>query len=318
MADKKYDVIILGSGPAGVSAAIYAKRFALKTLLVGEAYGGAISRTHIIENYPGFVTGSGYDMMQQWKKNLENLKVETLDDFVRKIERKDSGPFVITFDFEGETTADAIIYCTGAKERKLKVPGEDKLHGRGVSYCATCDGPFFREKIIAIVGGSDSAVKEALFLSNFGQKVYIIYRRDKLRAEPINLDRLDACDKVEVIYNTNVVEVLGEKNVESVKLDKPYNGSNIFKVNGLFIEIGSDPRSDLAEKLGVKLNEKKEIIVDEQMKTNVPGIFAAGDVVNRREKQVVVAAGHGAIAAYSAREYIENLCGNSCDLRKRN
>lgn len=298
-----YDVIIIGSGPAGVSAAIYTQRFALKTLLIGESFGGAISKTHIIENYPGYKTGSGFDMMEQFRGNLENLEIELIDDSVSSIERMEDGTFKISTDFEGIKTSHSIIYCLGGKERTLGVPGEGKLTGRGVSYCATCDGPFFKGKIIGVVGGSDTAAKEALYLAQLAEKVYIIYRREKIRAEPINTKRVERNEKIEIINNTNVVEILGEKKVEGVKFD---NGKN-FTLDAIFIEIGNDPLSKMAIDIGVKVNEKKEIIVDEQMNTSIPGFYAAGDVVNRREKQVVVAASHGSIAAFSAREHVENI-----------
>lgn len=310
MVDSEYDVVIIGSGPAGISAAIYAQRFALKTLLVGELYGGAISRTHLIENYPGYKTGSGFDLMELWRGNIENLEIELVDDYVANIERLQDERFRISMDFEGEVITSSIIYTLGRQERKLGVPGEDKLHGRGVSYCATCDGAFFKDKIISVIGGSDSAAKEALFLSNFGKKVYIIYRKEKIRPEPINLRRVEECDKIEIINKTKIVEIMGNDRVEAVKFE---NGK-IFNTDAVFVEIGADPRSEFAKKLGVEVNDLNEIIVDEQMITNIPGFFAAGDVVNRREKQVVVAAGHGAIAAFSAREYIENKRADACKM----
>ncbi|MHA1728346.1 MAG: NAD(P)/FAD-dependent oxidoreductase [Promethearchaeota archaeon] len=298
-----FDVIILGSGPAGISAAIYTQRFALSTLLIGESYGGAIAQTHLIENYPGFKKSTGFDLMEQFRGNIETLGINLMDDYVNNLEYLDGGNFKIGMDFEGTRTSRSIIYCLGTEKRKLGIPGEEKLLGKGVSYCATCDGPFFKEKKIGIVGGSDTAAKEALYLSEIGQKVYIIYRKEKIRAEPINIERVKQRENIEIINNTNVVEILGEERVNAVKFD---NG-DIFKLDALFIEIGSDPLSEMAKKIGVNLNEKGEIIVDEQMKTNIPGFFSAGDVVNRREKQVVVAAGHGAIAAFSTREYIEDL-----------
>jgi thioredoxin reductase (NADPH) len=302
MVEKNYDVIIIGTGPAGISAAIYCQRFALKTLLVGESFGGAIARTNIIENYPGFKTGSGFDMMELWRGNLQNLEIEQVDDYISDIKRLDNGTYEVNLDFTGIITSKCVIYCLGNQERKLGAPGEDKFHGRGVSYCATCDAPFFKDKIIGVIGGSDSAAKEALHLANFGQKVYIIYRGEKIHPEPINMKRVEANKKIEIITKTNVVEILGVQRVEGVKFD---NGK-VFKLDAVFIEIGSDPRSEMAVSIGVKVNDKKEIIVDEQMKTNLPGFFAAGDIVNRREKQVVVAASHGTIAAFSAREYVEN------------
>ncbi len=298
----EYEVVVIGTGPAGITAAIYCQRYALNTLLVGELYGGAISKTHIIENYPGFATGSGFDLMEQFRGNIKNLEIELVDDYCNMLQLNEYGTFTINLDFEGIIKTQSIIYCLGGKERKLGIPGEDKFHGNGVSYCATCDGPFFKEKIVGVVGGSDTAAKEALYLSKIAAEVKIIYRREKIRAEPINTKRVEQTENIKIINNTNVVEVLGENKVTGVRFDN----DEIFNLDALFIEIGTDPITDMAQAIGVKVNEKKEIIVDEQMITNIPGFFAAGDVVNRREKQVVVAAGHGVITAFSAREFVEN------------
>jgi len=302
----EYDVVVIGTGPAGISAAIYCVRFALKTLLIGDSFGGAIARTHIVENYPGYI-GSGLEMMNKWKENLENLNVEILDEKVVEISKNNNNGFNVKLSYDGSVNTLSIIYATGRQERKLKVKGEEEFLSRGVSYCATCDGLFFKNKIVGVVGGSDSASKEVLYLSNLAKKVYIIYRRDKLRAEPINIERVKNSQNIEIIYNTNVVEILGDKKLQGIKLDRPYNSNDFLKLDGLFIEIGADPRSELAKSIGINTNDINEIIVDEQMKTNIEGFFAAGDVVNRREKQVIVAAAHGAIAAYSARDYIEKL-----------
>jgi len=302
MTETDYDVIVIGSGPAGITAAIYTQRYALKTALVGNQWGGAISRTHVIENYPGFKSISGYDFMQNWRESIEYLGVQEIPDNVIKIERLKDGRFRVQTDFGESLMAITLIYTTGAEERKMGIPGETELLGRGVSYCATCDGPFFKGKRIGVIGGSDTAAKEALYLSQIAEKVFIIYRRQEIRPEPINKKRVEANPKIEIIPNTTISSINGTQKVESVTL---HNGK-IFPLDAVFIEIGADPRSKLAKEIGAKVNEKDEIIVDEQMHTNIPGFFAAGDIVNRREKQVVVAAGHGAIAAFSAYEYVES------------
>ncbi|MHA1821832.1 MAG: NAD(P)/FAD-dependent oxidoreductase [Promethearchaeota archaeon] len=300
---EEYDVVIIGTGPAGISAAIYTQRYELRTLLIGLSYGGAIARTHVIENYPGYASISGLQLVEKFRENLNNLGVELIDDNVKKISKIDDNWYQVEMDYEGTAKTRAIIFATGAQERKLGVPGEEEFQGRGVSYCATCDGPFYKGKILAVVGGSDSAAKEALYLSDLAEKVIIIYRGEKIHPEPINLRRIEAAKNIEIINKTLVEEILGDDKVNAVKL----NNGQTLEISAIFIEIGADPRSQMAHSLGVEVDEKGYIKVDEQMKTNVPGLFAAGDVVNRREKQVVVAAGHGAIAAFSVKDYIDSL-----------
>ena len=303
MSETIYDVAVLGSGPAGITAAIYTTRYELKTVLIGNSWGGAIAKTHIIENYPGFTSIGGFDFMQQWTGHLQHLGIQEVPDNINKIEQLDNGNFTIYTDF-GETpfTARSVVYTLGSEERKLGVKGETELLGRGVSYCATCDGPFFKGKKVSVIGGSDTAAKEALYLAQVTEKVSILYRRDNIRPEPINKKRVEENPKIEVVPRTTITSINGTQTVESVTL----NNGEIFPTDGVFIEIGTDPRSKMAKAVGVAVNEKEEIIVDEQMHTNIPGFFAAGDVVNRREKQVVVAAGHGAIAAFSVRDYVES------------
>ena len=303
MTETTYDVAVLGSGPAGITAAIYTQRYELKTVLIGNSWGGAIAKTHIIENYPGFTSVGGFDFMQQWTGHLQHLGIQEVTDNINKIERLDDGTFKIYVDFgEAPITAKSIVYTLGTEERKLGVEGEEKLLGRGVSYCATCDGPFFKGKKVSVIGGSDTAAKEALYLSQVTEKVSILYRRDEIRPEPINKKRVEENSKIDVIPRTTITSINGTEKVESVTL----NNGDKFPTDGVFIEIGADPRSKMAKAIGIAVNDKEEIIVDEQMHTNIPGFFAAGDVVNRREKQVVVAAGHGAIAAFSVRDYIES------------
>ncbi|MBN2157580.1 MAG: FAD-dependent oxidoreductase [Candidatus Lokiarchaeota archaeon] len=301
MTETVYDVIVIGSGPAGITAAIYAQRYALKTALIGNSWGGAISKTHVIENYPGFKTASGFDFMQKWRENIEYLGIEEIPDNVTKIEHLDDGRFRVLMDFGTPLIALTIIYALGMEERKMGVPGEEELLGRGVSYCATCDGPFFKGKRIGVIGGSDTAAKEALYLSQLAEKVYMIYRNQEIRPEPINKKRVEANPKIEIIPNTTITSINGTQKVESVT----FHTGEKFPLDAVFVEIGADPRSKMAKELGVLINSKNEVIVDEQMHSNIPGFFAAGDVVNRREKQVIVASGHGAIAAFSAYDYVQ-------------
>jgi thioredoxin reductase (NADPH) len=196
-----------------------------------------------------------------------------------------------------------VVIATGSERKKLGVPGEEEFAGRGVSYCATCDGPFYRDKIVSVIGGSDSAAKEALFLSQNVKKVYIIYRGEEIRAEPINKKRVEKNHKIEIIYKTNIVEIKGDNTVKSVIFD---NGTE-FEVDGVFIEVGSIPNSDLAKRIGVKTNEKDEIIINRKSETNIPGIFAAGDVADAPFKQAITGVAEGVVAAYSAFDYIKEI-----------
>jgi len=304
MADS-YDFIIVGGGPAGYSAAVYAARFRLKTLVIARNPGGTIINTHIVENWPGEKSLSGFELMEKLKAHVGHNGVEILMDSVDDISNE-KGAKGFTLKTEGGKTyrAKAILIATGSAHRRLGVPGEKELAGRGVSYCATCDAAFFRDKVVAVVGGSDSAAKEALLLTEYAKKVFIIYRKEKIRAEPINAERVDKNKKIEIISNTKVTKVNGEMKLESVTLDKAYKGSKEFPLDGLFIEIGYVPQSKLAEAHGVKLNKKGEIITGKHGCTNVDGVFAAGDVTDMGFKQAITAAAQGASAAMSAYEYI--------------
>jgi len=197
------------------------------------------------------------------------------------------------------------LISTGTKHRNLDVPGEKEFTGKGVSYCAVCDGAFFGGKEVAVIGGSDSAAKEALFLSEHASKVYIIYRKEKIRAEPINTERVEKNKKIQIINNTNVLEIKGEGMVTGVTLDRAYKGSKEFKLGGVFIEVGKLPRSALAKSLGVKLAKNGEIIVDKDMNTNIPGVYAAGDVISGGFKQAITAAAQGVTATNSAFDYVK-------------
>ncbi|MFX1257383.1 MAG: NAD(P)/FAD-dependent oxidoreductase, partial [Promethearchaeota archaeon] len=195
-----------------------------------------------------------------------------------------------------------VCIATGSERRKLGIPGEEEFTGRGVSYCATCDGPFFTDKVLAVIGGSDSAAKEALFLAQHAKKVYIIYRGEEIRAEPINKKRVYENDKIEIINKTNVTEIKGNDKVKALIFDN----NQTFNIDGVFIEIGSNPASKLAEDLDIKLNEKKEIIINRKSETNVPGIYAAGDVADSHFKQAITGVAEGVIAAYAAFDYLKN------------
>lgn len=302
--EKTYDLIVLGGGPAAIGCAIYAARFAMEVLVVGKTFGGLIATTHLVENYPGITSISGQGLMEMFKDHMDSLKIPYISDEIRNIEKLDDH-FVLQSFFQ-KFKAYSICIATGSVRKKLGIPGEDKFAGRGVSYCATCDGPFYIDKVVCVIGGSDSAAKEALLLTQWAKKVYIIYRREKIRAEPINLEKVEKNDKIEVINNTNITEIKGnDDGVTNVVLDTPYNDSNELELDAVFVEIGRVSKSEIAKNLGVELNEKGEIVTDKAAKTNIEGIYAAGDVTNAEFKQAIISSSEGVLAAYSAYEYLE-------------
>jgi len=306
MEESEYDLIIVGGGCAGYPAGMYASRFNLKTLVITKLRGGLITMTHVVENYPGFISLTGQELANNLENHAKANNVEILDDDVSSIEKK-GNYFNVKVTYAGkELKAKAIVLATGTEHRHLGAPGEKEFFGRGVSYCATCDGGFYKDKIVGIVGGSDSAAKEAMVLAQNSSKVYM-FVRSKLRAEPINIDRIKANPKIEVITGVNIKEIYGNKFVEGVELD---NGKKV-ELSGIFIAIGMLPQNDLAKSLGVELNKRGEIIIDKMSKTSVDGVFSAGDVTNMTWKQGIVAAAEGSVAGYSAFEYIDEKFNNN-------
>ena len=299
--EKTFDLIVLGGGPTAIGCAIYAARFAMDVLVIGKTFGGLIVTTHIVENYPAITSISGQGLMEMFKEHMNSLNIPYISDEIRSIDKVDDH-FELHSFFQN-FKAYSICIATGSERKKLGVPGEEDFAGRGVSYCATCDGPFYIDKVVCVLGGSDSAAKEALFLAQNVEKVYIIYRGKEIRAEPINKQRVYDNNKIEIIYETNIVEIKGDTTVSSVVFD---NGKE-FEVDGVFIEIGSIPNSELAKRVGVKTNEKGEIIINRKSETNIPGIFAAGDVADAPFKQAITGVSEGVIAAYSAFDYVKEM-----------
>jgi len=300
-----YDLVIIGGGVAAFSAAIYAGRFQLKTLIIGEKLGGTVLLTDDIGNYPGFKKITGLDLFRKIKEHAQDYDIEILEKRAESIE-KQAGSFEVSTKDEKIKTKTVII-ATGTHLRKLGVPGEKEFANRGVHYCALCDGALYKNKVIAVVGGSDSAATEALLLAEYARKVYIIYRKEKIRAEPVTAKRVDRNEKIEIINNTNITEIKGDKFLKSVTLDKPHEGSNELKLDALFIQIGQIPLSDLAADAGAKINEKKEIIINRDSETNIPGLFACGDVVDGRFKQAITGVAQAVTAAHSAYEHTAKL-----------
>ncbi|WP_375167417.1 thioredoxin-disulfide reductase [Desulfofundulus thermocisternus] len=300
-----YDVVIIGGGPAGLTAGIYAARAKLKTLLIERGMtGGLAATTELIENYPGFSEGiGGPELMSRMEAQARRFGLEILNSNVETLQKENLSFIIKTEDTELLTRT--VIIATGAQPQRLNVKGEETFHGRGVSYCATCDGAFFKGKHVAVVGGGDAAVEEAMFLTRFAQKVFIIHRRGELRATKIVQERARQNPRLEFIWHNIVEEITGKETVNGVRIKDVRTGQmKELAVDGVFIYIGYIPNSSLVKEL-VKLDERGYIITDTNMQTSCPGIFAAGDVRQKSLRQVVTAVADGAIAAVSAEKYLE-------------
>ncbi len=301
------EVIIIGSGPAGYTAAIYAARAGLKPLMIASSVepGGELMKTTEVENFPGFPGGlMGPDLMAKFQEQAESFGTEILLQDVVEVDLK-ANPKIVKCGNGEVFEAKAVILATGAAYRELGLPNEKALSGHGVSWCATCDGFFFREKTIAVVGGGDSAMEEALFLTRFASKVYVIHRRDSLKASKIMQDRAFANPKIEFIWNKGVEELLGDPKLTGIKLKDTVTGEESqMDLDGLFIAIGNDPRVWLVENQ-LELTSDKFIKVDgRSSKTTIEGVFACGDVIDPTYRQAITAAGSGCVAALDAEHFI--------------
>ena len=298
-----YDLLVIGTGVTGFGAAMYAARLDLSVAVVGNVDGGTITLTDDVANYPGYIQLTGQELADKLKEHALDYPVTIETGTVVDIFRNKENIFYVVT--ENKTfLAKSILMATGMKEKELEVPGHEELKNKGVSYCALCDAPLYKDKVVAVVGGSDAAAKEALLLAKYCPKVYIIYRREKIRPEPVNGRRIENEPKIEIITETNVTEIIGEQKVSAVKLDKPYKGSDTLSLDGVFIAIGGIPYSELAKKLGVELNAKGEIKIDRSSRTNVEGVYAAGDVVDSEFKQAITGVGEGVQASYQAYKYV--------------
>jgi thioredoxin reductase (NADPH) len=301
----RYDVIIIGAGPAGLSAAIYAARSGMKAAVMEKGIvGGQITVTEDVENYPGFEHAiSGYDLTETMRKQAARFGAEFIEAEVTAVGLEGKCKIIATHD--QEYRAKSIIFCSGASPRRLNVPGEERLTGRGVSYCATCDGALYRGKKVAVIGGGDSAIEEGMFLTKFAEKVYVIHRRDALRAQYIIQQRAFKNPKMEFIWDTVVQEIKGEQKVSELELyNRKTDKISFLPVDGAFIYVGILPNTTLLESR-LTLDTSGFVITDEYMHTNIPGIFAAGDIRSKVLRQVVTATSDGAIAAWSAEKWVE-------------
>ncbi|MEI3597456.1 MULTISPECIES: thioredoxin-disulfide reductase [unclassified Oceanobacillus] len=302
-----YDVIIAGAGPAGMTAAVYASRANLKTLMIERGIpGGQVANTEDVENYPGYDHILGPDLSNKMFEHAKKFGAEYAYGDIKDV--VDHGDYKTVIAGNKEYNTKSLIITTGAEHKKLGIPGEEELAGRGVSYCAVCDGAFFKERHLVVVGGGDSAVEEGMYLTRFASKVTIIHRRDELRAQKILQERAFNNEKIEFIWDTGVTEINGENGkVVSVTLENRNTGEKSnFQTDGVFIYIGTEPLSEPFQSLGIT-DEEGYIPTDENMATKIPGVFAAGDIRDKKLRQIVTATGDGSIAAEEAISYVENL-----------
>lgn len=307
------DLVIVGAGPAGLAAGIYSGRARMNAILVEKLCpGGQVLVAERIENFPGFPSGvKGPELADYMLKQAKNTGLEVMTAEVTGIELKNKGggPFSVVFSDGKRVDSHSLIAATGARWNTLGIPGESELSGRGVSYCATCDGPLFRNKDVAVIGGGDTALEDALFLTRFANKVTIVHRRDRLRAAKILQERAFANKRIELCLNSVAVEVAGKGKVDGLKVRDVVTGAEkVLKTDGVFVLIGITPNSEIFKDI-LKLDEKGYIIADDEMRTSVDGIFACGDVRKKGLRQVVTAVGEGAVAAMSALHYVERLKG---------
>lgn len=304
--EKIFDLAIVGAGPAGLSASIYASRYAIDNVVIGGVGGGLMTQAPDIGNWLGTEKIPGFELAQKSVEHVKSLGVEVLPVMVDEIEKQDE-IFSLLLSDGKKIRARSLLLALGTKHRHLNVPGEKEFAGKGVSYCATCDGFFYRGKAVAVVGGSDSAACSAVHLAGIAEKVYVLYRRDELRCEASWKRLIEENPKIEVLTNTNIKEIQGGNQVEKIVVDSIFKGGNEIAVNGVFVEAGSDPNNLLAKSLDVGCDEDGYVITGPDMRTDVKGIWAAGDFTtgSNKFKQIVTAASEGAIAANSIQIYLK-------------
>ncbi len=299
-----YDLIIIGSGPAGMTAGIYGARREMKTLIIGKDVGGQLVWANEIENYPGFEKVSSFELINKIKQQTINFGVEFKNDEVKKIEKTIDGNFLLYTNRES-FEAKTVIIAMGLSPRRLAVPGEEDFNGRGVSYCANCDGPFYKNKIVAVIGGGNSALDAAEVLSKIANQVYLIHRNENFRAFEVLIDEVRTRPNIEILFNSEVKGIEGNQKVERIKvLDNKTNEERVIDLDGVFIEVGRIASTDLIADLAER-NEGNQIITSEKGETKTPGLFAAGDVTNSEFKQITIAMGQATTAALSAYQYLQ-------------
>ncbi|MCK5080786.1 MAG: FAD-dependent oxidoreductase [Candidatus Moranbacteria bacterium] len=300
------DFIIIGIGPAGLAASIYASRYNLDVLVLGEENGGCMNESYNIENYPGFSSISGFELGQKMKEHADKLGGKIKQEKVTELEKIEGG-FKVSTNTE-EYQAKRVLLATGTVFRKLGISGEDKFSGHGVSYCATCDGPFFKEKKVAVVGGGNSALNAALLLSKYAKEVKIFFRADKSTAIPRYLKQVEAKDNIELVPKTNLLEIKGSQKVEKIVLDNAWKKSREHQFDGVFVEIGSRPDNAIFKDLSLELDKMGYIVVNKDQSTSVEGLFAAGDITDNSNgyRQIITACSEGAIAVAAINDLVQN------------
>jgi len=296
------DIIIAGGGAAAMSAGIYAARNKKDVLVVAEEFGGQVNKTELVENYLGFKSIKGQELGQKFEEHLRDYDVETKQETIIGVE-KNNGQFTVKTkqdSYQGKS----VIIALGSHRRKLDIPGEEKLRNKGVSYCAVCDGPLFQQETIAIIGGGYSGCEAALYMRDIADKVYLINNSSQLQGEPITVDKVRQETKIEIINQADVSQITGEDSVTGLVYRDQHDEEQKLDVSGLFVEIGTIPNTDLICDQLVDKNEQGYIVVDDDMKTSTEGLYAAGDITNKGQKQIVVSAAQGAISALNASEYV--------------
>ena len=292
-----YELAIIGAGPAAMSAAVYAARYKMKVVMIGKLPGGYVNEAHLVENWLGEKSIPGPELVKKFTDHIASMAIDIKNSDVKAIAKQPNGSFKIITDGK-EVEAERLILAIGTERNKLGIKGEDEFLGKGVSYCVTCDAFFFRDRTVAVIGGSDSAVTGALMLADIAKKVYLVYRGEALRAEPAWVHKIEANSKIEVVLKANPAEIKGETVVKELVLDT----DQTLAVDGVFVEIGTTPGKVIVSSLGVKTDDKGYIIVTDDQRTNADKVWAAGDVTtkNNKLKQAIVAAGEGAVATYGA------------------
>lgn len=300
-----YDLIIVGSGPSGLTASIYASRYKINHLVVGEMLGGLISEAHKVCNWPGEIEISGLELTEKIKKSADHLGVKIETDKVINIEKKENF-FELKTQNGKILESKTVLLAIGTKPRKLNLESEKQFLGKGIAYCATCDGPFFKEKIVAVLGGGNSAITSAIYLTEMANKVYLIYRGEKLKGEIAWIEQAKSNPKINIIYNTNIIEFIGDKKLKKIKIDNKFENSNEIELDGVFIEIGSEPDLEITKNLNIE-TENNHIKVNADQSTSVTGIWASGDITNGSNhfRQIITACSEGAIASDSIFHFLQ-------------
>ncbi|MCS7128692.1 MAG: FAD-dependent oxidoreductase [Desulfurococcaceae archaeon] len=304
----EYDLVIVGGGPAGLTAALYSTRYFLKAIVITERIGGCLSEIHLVDNYLGFPSISGTELVEKFVTHISTYGVPIVVDRVTEVTRNGSF-WIVSTEMGRRLKTRAVIIAIGSKRKRLGVPGEDRLIGRGVSYCAACDGPLFKDKVVAVIGGGNSALSSSIYLANICSKVYLVHRRNSFKAFPVYVEMVKSNPRIELFLNSIVKEIIGEERVEAIKVLNVVEGrESVVKVDGVFVEIGLEPDKEFFKKIGLEVDDSGHAVVKPDMSTNLPGIFVAGDAAGGpykyRFEQVIIAAAEGAIAADAAFKYI--------------